>query len=175
MKDGSGLEHHEPHWYSQVGVAEMAVVEVQSEAVDFVVVVDVVEEENFVELVVDLVDDAVELVLVLDEVVHDVDVLLEILVLEVDQGVLEVVGLEDVVVHVDEVENDELEVVVEVEDVLEDTSVPLIHCSVLSRSFAKYRLIRAGPPQISSAFPVQGIAHSVLLTILVPFPRTTPQ
>jgi len=154
LKDGSGLEHHEPHWYSQVGVAEMAVVEVQSEAVDFVVVVDLVEEENFVELVVDLVEDAVELVLVL----------------EVDQGVLE-----DVVLHVDEVENDELEVVVEVEDVLEDTSVPLIHCSVLSRSFAKYRLIRAGPPQISSAFPVQGIAHSVLLTISVPFPRTTPQ
>jgi hypothetical protein len=28
-----GFEHHLPHWYSQVGVAEMVVVDVQRDAV----------------------------------------------------------------------------------------------------------------------------------------------
>lgn len=41
MNDGIGLEHHLPHWYSQVGVGETVTVDVQKEAVVFVL--DVVE------------------------------------------------------------------------------------------------------------------------------------
>ena len=39
MKGGSGLEHHFPHLYSQLGVGDTVTVEVQRDAVVFVDVV----------------------------------------------------------------------------------------------------------------------------------------
>jgi hypothetical protein len=70
VNDGRGLEHHLPHWYSQVGVGEIVTVEVQREAV---VLVEVVVSEDGVvvgfDVVVPLVDDlgSVEVVRVDEE------------------------------------------------------------------------------------------------------------
>lgn len=160
---GRGLEHHLPHWYSQVGVGETVTVEVQREAVVFVVVVQVVEG-----LELDVVEEVEEVELV---VLVAVEVVLELVdVMEVEE--------ERVVVVVVEVEVLELEVDVVLVDggtELEEGGPPPLHGWLDSKSAATYKLRADGPPQVSAVLPVQGILQVLLSIGTVPLPKTTPQ
>ena len=151
VNGGRGLEHHFPHWYSQVGVGEVVTVDVQRDAV---VLVEVVVGGAGVvvgfDVVVQIVDDfeVLELAGVLEQLVDDFEVL-EL------AGVL--VGAE-----VDEVDDD-------------DDGGGALQGSVDSKSVATYKFKVELPPQVSAELPVQGVAHELAGNGAVPLPNTTPQ
>ena len=178
VKGGRGPEHHFPHWYSQVGVGEIVIVEVQRDAVVLVVgevvggVVgfDVVQGLDVVGNVGDVVGEVVDFV-----VVQGLDV--------VGDVVGEVVGIVlvgDVVgVVVGELVGELVEELVgvlvgdEVED--EEDGGGALQGSEDSKSLATYRSRVELPPQLSVELPVQGMLQELAGKDAVPLPNTTPQ
>jgi len=129
LKEGRGAEHQFPHLYSQVGVGETGTVDVQRDAVIFVV--EVVGEGEF------------EIVLIGVEVVQDLELVELELELELAKlALLEVLVRDDVLDELidDDIEN---EVVVVME---EDTGGERRQGSLDSMSLATYRLRAALPP-----------------------------